>query len=98
MTNTYDVGDLVRVSAVFANSAGTAIDPTVVTLQVKVPAGTTTTYTYLTDVALVKDSPGHYHVDVNVTASGEWWYRWASTGTGQAAEESAFTVRMEQVP
>ena len=51
MANTYDVGDQVRVSAVFKNAAGTDTDPTAVTCKVKTPAGAITTYTYGTDAA-----------------------------------------------
>jgi hypothetical protein len=42
--------------------------------------------------ALVKDSTGHYHIDVSASMSGTWRYRWESTGAGQAAEEGAFVV------
>jgi len=90
--NVFDEGDLVRCSAVFMNSSDVALDPTAVTFKIKTPADVTTTYTYGTDVALVKDSTGHYHVDVSATAAGVWSYRWASTGTGQAAGEDQFLI------
>lgn len=90
--NRYDKGDLVRVSALFENSAGTDLDPTTVTFKYKNPAGTTTTLVYGTDAALVKDSTGNYHVDVNANASGLWLYRWESSTTGQAAQEGQFLV------
>jgi hypothetical protein len=92
LANTYDKGDLVRVSAAFT-SAGAAIDPTAVTAKYKTPAGTTTTLVYGTDGALVRDSAGNYHVDVDADEVGTWYYRFASTGTGQAASEEAFRVR-----
>jgi len=89
--NVYDKGDLVRCSGTFTTSAGVAQDPTVVKAKVKTPGGVTTTYTYGTDAALVKDSTG-YHVDVSATESGLWHYSFWSTGTGQAAEEESFYV------
>ena len=92
MANPYDKGDLVRVSAAFTTAAGAALDPTVVKCQVQTPAGTATTYTYGTDAALVKDSTGAYHLDIDAATSGEWCYRWYSTGTGQAAAEGRFSV------
>lgn len=92
MANQYDNGDLVRVSVVFTDSSNANVDPTVVKVSVKTPAGVTTTYTYGTDAALVKDSAGHYHLDIDASASGTWHYRWFSTGTGQAAAESFFVV------
>lgn len=90
---TYDKGDLVRVSAAFATSAGVATDPTTVKFSFTDPAGTTTTYTYSTDVQLVKDSTGNYHVDIDASSTGNWLYRFFSTGTGQAAAEGEFFVK-----
>jgi len=92
MANSYDKGDLVRCTGTFANSAGTAQDPSVVLFKVKNPLGTTTTYTYNTDAELVRSSAGVYYVDVDATIEGDWYYRFQSTGTGQAAGESYFNV------
>lgn len=92
MANTYDVGDLVRVSAAFT-SGGSAIDPTAVTAKVRDPSGNVTTLVYLTDGALVRDAAGAFHTDVNADEAGVWTYRFASTGTGQAAAEGTFRVR-----
>jgi hypothetical protein len=91
MTN-YSNGAQVTCSAVFQNTAGTAIDPTSVNFQVTSPAGTVTAYTYGSDTQLVKDSTGHYHVDVSASVDGVWAYRFYSTGTGQAASEATFVV------
>lgn len=90
--NSYDLGDLVRISGVFKDAAGEAIDPTSVSFRLRDPAGTVTTYVYGVAAELVKDSTGNYHIDVGASASGTWRYRWQSTGTGQAAEEGAFVV------
>ena len=53
--------------------------------QYKDPSGNTTSLTYGVDAALVKDSTGVYHVDVDADEVGWWHYRVYSTGTGQAA-------------
>lgn len=92
MANTYDVGDLIRVSAAFT-SGGDAIDPTTVTAKVKAPTGTITTLVYGVDGGLVKDSAGNYHTDISAAEVGTYAYRFQSTGTGQAAAEGAFRVR-----
>ena len=89
----YDQGALVRVTAAFTNSADAAIDPDVVNLSFKNPAGTVVTYVYVTDAELVKDSTGNYHVDIDAATAGTWYYRWWSTGAGQAARERAFDIR-----
>jgi hypothetical protein len=92
MSNSHDIGDLVRISGTFTTMGGGYVDPSTVVVAVQLPSGTTTTYTYLTDAALVRDSTGHYHVDVTVTATGTWIYTWTSTGTGQAVESGSFIV------
>jgi hypothetical protein len=94
--NTYDVGDLVRCSVVFEDAVGTNIDPDTVAVKVKPPTGATVTYTYGTDVAVVREATGVFHIDVPATVAGEWWFRWASTGTGQAAGEREFLVKVSE--
>jgi len=85
--NGYDKGNLVRVTGTFKNSAGTLIDPTVVNFAYYVAGAAPTVLVYGTDAGLVKSSTGIYYVDVSLTSSGTWYYRFYSTGTGQAAEE-----------
>lgn len=94
--NEYDKGDSVRCRATFKDSSNALIDPTAVSFKYKNPSGTITTLVYGTDAALVKDSTGNYHVDVNANQSGTWYYRFSSTGTGQAADEETFTVAESQ--
>jgi hypothetical protein len=94
--NEYDKGDAVRCRATFKDSSDALINPTAVSFKYKDPSGNITTLVYGTDVALVKDSTGNYHVDVDADQSGIWYYRFSSTGTGQAADEETFTVRESQ--
>lgn len=94
-TTSYNIGDLVRIYAVFSNSVGTAIDPSVVKFQYLAAAiGVATTYTYGVDAALVKAATGSYYVniDTNESAGGFSW-RFYSTGTGQGATMDTFYVR-----
>jgi hypothetical protein len=93
MANTYDVGDLVRVTGTWEDSAGVDTDPTALTFAFTDPSANTTTYTYGVDAELVKSAVGIYCVDVSIDEHGTWRYRFASTGTGQAAAESYFLVR-----
>ena len=88
----YDKGDVVRCSATFSNSAGVSIDPTAILFKFKTPAGATTTYTYGMDSELVRDDTGDYHVDIDANEVGPWYFRFYSTGTGQAAAEAKFQV------
>ena len=88
---TFDLGDSVRVSGEF-RASNVLVDPTVVNFKFTNPAGTTTTYVYLTDAQLVKDAAGQYHVDINANARGRWAVRYYSTGTYQGADEQYFDI------
>jgi hypothetical protein len=94
--STCDIGDVIRITGTFAQ-AGSALDPTTVSLQVRTPDGTITTYVYPTDSALVRTATGAYRLDYAITLAGQHWYRWVTTGTGAAAEENWFVVRPKQV-
>jgi hypothetical protein len=94
--NTYDVGDRATLSVTFAVDS-VATDPSTIVCTVKAPNGTVTTKTYGVGTELVKDGTGAYHLDVDITASGRWHYRWAGTGAAQGAEEASFVVRPSQV-
>lgn len=93
--NVYDVGDVVRVTCTFAVSS-VATDPTTVTLSVKAPSGTVTSYTYAGGT-VSKSGTGVYYKDLTINASGTWTYRWVGTGTAATAEENQFLVRNQKV-
>jgi hypothetical protein len=95
--NIYDLGDLVKVTAAFSNKqTGEAIDPDVISVSIKTPAGVLTTYTYVADASLVKDDIGQYYAMVNANEPGFWKYRWWSAGFGQTAKEKEFKIRTAQ--
>ena len=94
MANTYDIGDLVRVTGTFT-VADVATDPTTVTLRVLAPGGTVTAYT-LALSEVTKSGTGVYYKDITITAAGIWYYRWLGTGTVVSAGESEFYVRTAQ--
>lgn len=89
----YVAGNLVRVSVQFADAQGTPVDPATVTLKVLDPAGVQTAYTFGQAVDIVKNATGQYHCDIDAAVEGNWRYRWASTGSGQAAGEGSFSVQ-----
>lgn len=91
--NVYDRGDVVRVSAAFTNPAGAATDPTTVRVLYKYFESAVTTLVYPTDAALVKDSTGNYHVDIDLIAEGVWSIRIEGTGVLTAAAELQVNVR-----
>ncbi|MGH9766104.1 MAG: hypothetical protein ACREAB_01615 [Blastocatellia bacterium] len=90
--NVYDIGDVVRVSATFTNQVGAPVDPGGVTLKVKNPVGVKTSYVYVVDLALIRDSPGNYHLDLEPAIQGVWTYRWEGTAPNKGAEEASFQI------
>ena len=94
--NTCDVGDLVRCSGVFTDEDGNAVDPGAVYCKILDPSGNVATYQYGEDDEVVRDDTGTYHVDVDVDEGGDWWYRFYSTGSAQAAGEAVFWAQASQ--
>ena len=91
--NSYDKGDMVRIDGAFTDENDAPVDPQAVLFSSRNPAGTSVTLTYGVDADLVRDATGIYHVDINASLSGMWFYRWHSTGSGQAADEGQFFVK-----
>jgi len=67
-------------------------DPTTVSLLVRKPDGTTTTYTYAGGT-ITKDSTGDFSKQITLDARGIWYYAWTGTGACIAAAEGTVTVR-----
>lgn len=88
--NRYQIGDNVRLQGTIADAAGAELDPSTITVKVRVPAGTISTFTYPATVD--KSDTGVYSIDFSPTESGTHAYRFVSTGTGQAAAENVFFV------
>lgn len=88
----FALGQLVRISASFTDEDDAAADPGKVFCEIKTPAGVTTSYEYDSDVEVVKDATGEYHLDLDCAAVGFWRWRWYSTGLIQAADEGRFRV------
>ena len=84
------------ISTAFANSAGAAVDPTTISLTVRDPSGTESTYTYALGT-VSRSALGNYFKQFTPDASGTWYYRWVSTGTGLGAEEGMFYVRTSEI-
>ena len=85
--NRYDKGDQVKCSVTFADAAGAVEDPTAIVFRWKNPPGVIKSFVYNTDLALVKDEKGIYHVNLAPTVHGIWYYRFEGTGAVVAAAE-----------
>lgn len=90
--NTYEIGDLVRLTGSFANQNGTLTNPTTVTLMVRNPDGTTMMVSSLTN-----SSTGIFYSDYPVSESGLYYYRYAGAGAVTAAIEAQFQVAQSVV-
>ena len=93
MAGNYDVGDSIRCSVEFKDTDDVLIDPTSISFKLKLPSGSIVTYVYGTDAQLVKDSTGKYHVDVDISSAGIYYYRFIGTGAVKAAGESKFSIK-----
>lgn len=91
--NSYDLGDQVRLSAVFTDADGVTVEPTVITVKYSDPTGDVTELTYGVDVAVTQEAAGSYYVDFVPSRAGQWRYRWESSGTVTAAAEGVFQVK-----
>lgn len=85
-------GAVVRVTGAFTDPAGEPVDPSTVRFQYRAGGGEVTTLVYGQDAGLVRDEEGQYHADIPAAEPGRYYWRWESTGTGQAAEEGEFEV------
>jgi len=92
----YPLGTQVAVLAIFRDSDSELIDPTAVRFLFRDPAGGETEYVYGVDAELVRESEGRYRADIDANMSGNWQYRYYSTGEGQAAHEGSFAVDKSQ--
>lgn len=90
--NTYQTGNIIRLSVSFTNLAGAAVDPTTITFQVQDPSSAQTTIVS-PDARIIRDSLGNFHVDYTLPdLFGRYIYRFAGTGSITAAAEKVFVV------
>ena len=97
--NTYDVGDVARITASFTNSAGTAVDPTSLAMYHGIvrPLVTLVTSLVYGPHSITRISAGEYYTDVAVNSHGEWHYRWIGAGANAAAVSGKFIALLPVV-
>jgi hypothetical protein len=98
--NKIDPGNARKLTASFTDAElGGAVDPDAVFLTVMQPGETedeATVYQYGVDGEIVKDDVGEYSAVISFPTSGQAFYRWWSTGDGQASQEQMIEVRARQ--
>lgn len=92
----YIVGDAITLTASFYNASETLTDPTDVTLQIKSPGGTVTTYTYSLD-EITKSSTGVYTKTIALSQSGLHYYEWQGTGSLAKVGNGKFNVKAQLI-
>lgn len=89
MSNVYDIGDGVRLTAAFT-VADVATDPTTVTLTLTDPSANSSS------PSPTNSGTGAYYEDIVVDESGSWHYRFVGTGAVVAASEGHLSVRKKE--
>jgi hypothetical protein len=92
MADRFDIGDIIRLSAEFKDTAGAYVDPGQIVARVRDPLGAITVYTYGVDAALIRDATGKYRLDIEATKEGVWFWRFEGKLSNKGAGESSFTV------
>lgn len=90
MANSYDIGDVARLSTttVFTDAdTGDPFDPDKVIFKYKPPNGATVTRTYPDDnpATITKNDVGDYYTDIALTVAGTWYYRIEGTDSATPA-------------
>lgn len=96
MGEVYDTGDIARIEATFQLD-GAMVDPTTLVLEVTVPDGSTTTYTYGSGSEIQRLDTGRYRSDLACSTAGSWRYRWVASGNVAAVVHGEFLVRDDPV-
>ena len=95
------IGQRVRITGIFTNSTGGAVNPSVgPVLVLRLPSSSNNIYTYGTDTTiLVMDSSGNFHLDYTWLSAGTHLARWESSGDliTVSNPERTFVVRPSQV-
>ena len=78
----YNVNEVAVLPCKCKDVGGAYVDPIVLVFNLTKPDGTFITYTYGTDLELIKDSVGNYHVDLTMDSVGFFRYKYVPTGGG----------------
>ena len=92
----YDVGDLVTLTATI-KVRNVLTDPSTITFDILRPDAVVETFEYGTDVEVIRDSLGVYHMDYTPSQYGRHIWKVSGTGNAQAVEEKYFDVRKPSI-
>lgn len=89
----YDVGDKIRISFSFVNSAGAAADPTSVVLKIKNGNTVVKDWTFGVDPEVINDAVGLYRADFVIGFKGYYSYNVTGSGIVFAADTGFFIAK-----
>jgi hypothetical protein len=92
--NEYEIGDLVRLELDITIS-GSFVDPNHLSLFVTTPTGREDHFIYGQTGTFARESAGKYYLDYYASLSGQYKYRFYSSGTAWGAEWKRFVVNRE---
>jgi hypothetical protein len=94
VSNTYKLGNSVRVRVVFRDVDDELLDPATVVVMVRGPIGSPaeTSYTYGVDVGVARESEGVYTFWVATPDPGTYCYRWKGIDDVTVTNEESFDV------
>ena len=93
-----DRGDTKTVQATFKNAAGSVTDPTTITVYLRHPDKTETSYVYLTNGEVTKSSTGVFLFTYRVTKGGTYYGAFVGTGTLESAGRWQWDVLEDNHP
>lgn len=88
----YPLAQPIRLSTTVTDNAGTATDPTALTLTIYVPDGTTVTKQWPTPAEIIRESVGKFHYDHTATIAGHYRLVWTATGAAAGVDSDVFDV------
>lgn len=91
MADTFDIGNVVRLTVTFTDTAGELIDPSAVQLNIRPYGGDISTYTWLGG-DIIRASLGVFYYDYTPSQPGLYYYRFIGTGALVAAGDSSFSI------
>lgn len=91
MANTYDIGNVIRLTGTFRDASGTLVDPTIIQLNVRPYGGEIETFTFEADQVLFL-STGIYYYDYTPLTAAKYFYRFIGGGDVIAAGDNSFDV------
>jgi hypothetical protein len=89
----WEVGDVAPLIVQFTDINGNLADPTTVTLTSQAPDGSQIVYTTVSSPAIAHNNVGTFQLNLPITESGVYAFRWTGTGAVSQVQEGTLTVQ-----